>query len=267
MGNWITHINIDELLYHFHILVKTFLWDPIWYIISFRWIWDSAAARAFRGGDGFTSGDGFFGDGLFRIFNSRPSLRRDSVEELLNPTEDRSNWEYFTDILFGRTDHESILSVLFGSLFGWILIFAILSFLAWWFVNNKLKFLSEKEKIIYDLAYSQEEKRVANDKATRWQKILDQVNSEEENNWKIAVMDADILLDEVLTEQGYIGTGVGERLKDAERAGFTTLQHAWEGHKVRNKIAHDPTFVITQKDARMAISMFERFFNEIYHMA
>lgn len=259
-------LNLDEIMYRIH----SYLIEPIWNLITFKWIFNSESAKLYNEANqlGIAESSGFFdrwfGSGFFRVFNSTPSSRPNSVEELVNPSDKRGWGEILIDTIFGRNDKEGILELLFTTFFGWFLILAILSAIIYYYFNMKKKFLSEKEKIIYDIAHTKEEKPITNDKATRWQKILDAVNSDQENNWKIALMDADILLEEVLTEQGYGGSGVGEKLKQVSPEQKEYVQYAWEGHKVRNSIAHQADYVLSQREARQAISMYERFFSSLY---
>lgn len=106
--------------------------------------------------------------------------------------------------------------------------------------------------------YEQPESRNA-----RWDVIEKRVAEQNPESWRIAIIEADILLDETLTNAGYVGQTLGEKLKSANPSSFTTLQDAWEAHKVRNEIAHvGSDFVLTQKIAKETLTRFERVFRE-----
>jgi hypothetical protein len=97
----------------------------------------------------------------------------------------------------------------------------------------------------------------------RWQRIVSLAESSNSSEWREAVIEADIMLDDMLTKQGYTGDSVGEKLKNVEPADFDTLQNAWEAHKVRNQIAHDgSTFELSQTIARRTIAQYESVFHE-----
>jgi hypothetical protein len=97
----------------------------------------------------------------------------------------------------------------------------------------------------------------------RWDIIQKRVTENSPESWRIAIIEADILLDETLSNAGYPGQSLGEKLKGANPQSFTTIQDAWEAHKVRNEIAHAGSdFVLTQKSARDTLSRFERVFRE-----
>jgi hypothetical protein len=79
----------------------------------------------------------------------------------------------------------------------------------------------------------------------------------------VAIIEADIFLDETLNEAGYVGVSLGEKLKSANPQSFTTIQDAWEAHKVRNEIAHvGSDFILTRKIAQDTLLRFERVFRE-----
>jgi hypothetical protein len=97
----------------------------------------------------------------------------------------------------------------------------------------------------------------------RWQRIQELVDSEKASEWREAIIEADIMLDDLLTRKGYVGDGVGEKLKSVEPAGFKTLQDAWEAHKVRNQIAHEGSaFNLNDTLTRRTIAQYENVFRE-----
>jgi len=101
---------------------------------------------------------------------------------------------------------------------------------------------------------------------TRLDDIKAHVVSENPNDWKLAIIEADIELERMLDTAGYPGTSIGEKLKSANQASFTTLEDAWQAHKVRNRIAHDGSdFVLTKKVAQETINRYQRVFDEFGH--
>jgi hypothetical protein len=97
----------------------------------------------------------------------------------------------------------------------------------------------------------------------RWAEIQKHLNDDNPNSWKIAIIEADIYLEEVLTAAGYSGVTIGEKLKSANSASFTTIQDAWEAHKIRNEVAHvGGDFILTKRLAQETLMRFERVFRE-----
>jgi len=98
---------------------------------------------------------------------------------------------------------------------------------------------------------------------SRWTYIRQLIESPHESDWRQAVIEADIMLDELLTRLGLDGDNVGEKLKAANAAHFHTLQDAWEAHKVRNDIAHQGSaYQLTDHLAYRTIGRYENVFRE-----
>jgi hypothetical protein len=102
---------------------------------------------------------------------------------------------------------------------------------------------------------------------TRWLTIEKHVDSESESDWRLAVLEADILLDEISRLQGWRGENLGERLKGVDRSDFRTIDKAWEAHKMRNTLAHEGiNFPLSQREARRIIGLFKEVFQEFGHI-
>lgn len=87
------------------------------------------------------------------------------------------------------------------------------------------------------------------------------MSSQSEALWRIGIMEADNLLEEVLRNKGYRGDNVSELLKNAS---FKTIDMAWDAHKVRNRIAHDGSdFELTEREAKRAYTLYESVFREL----
>ena len=97
----------------------------------------------------------------------------------------------------------------------------------------------------------------------RWKHVESLMNGTSASQWREAITEADIMLDDLLTQKGYTGAGVGEKLKGASRASFHSLDDAWEAHKVRNQIAHQGSaFNLSESLAQRTIGRYESVFRE-----
>lgn len=98
----------------------------------------------------------------------------------------------------------------------------------------------------------------------RWQELQGHIDSENPNDWKLAIIEADIMLDDALKRLGYAGVSLGERLRGMSPANLQTLDDAWQAHKVRNDIAHaGADFILTHRMARDTIGRYQRVFEEL----
>ena len=101
-------------------------------------------------------------------------------------------------------------------------------------------------------------------KSDKFAELKEHLNSDNPNDWKLAIIEADIILDDTLKRQGYAGPTLGDRLKSISPSVLSTIDDAWQAHKVRNQIAHaGADFVLTQKIARETIVQYERVFKEL----
>ena len=97
----------------------------------------------------------------------------------------------------------------------------------------------------------------------RWKRIQELAAGVSPSEWREAIIEADIMLNDMLTRQGYAGESIGEKLRSVEPADFDTLSDAWEAHKVRNQIAHEGSaFNLSEALARRTIAQYQRVFQE-----
>jgi len=81
---------------------------------------------------------------------------------------------------------------------------------------------------------------------------------------KLAVIEADKLVDTVLKKSGLKGESLGERLRSAQKlVSRDVYSNMWEAHKIRNQIVHDHDFDIRYVDHALAIYRMKKFLIEI----
>jgi len=99
---------------------------------------------------------------------------------------------------------------------------------------------------------------------SRFADIEEHISSDNPNDWKLAIIEADIELEKALDRAGYPGATVGEMLKAARSSSMQTIDDAWNAHLVRNKIAHQGAdFILTKKLAQQTITQFRRVLDEL----
>lgn len=186
----------------------------------------------------------------------------------------------------------NIFPILFTSLKPFLILLSVIIFLLIIFVMFKIKnlekeiskrknFQNEKEieshrteqeapdddPIIANLPTGQDAPVTQDVHNKRWVHVQTLINSHSVNDWKQAILEADIILDEMLEKMGYQGESIGAKLKQIESSDFMTLNQAWEAHKIRNRIAHKGIqFVLSRGDAERTIKMYEEVFKEFYYV-
>ncbi|MDB5194033.1 MAG: protein of unknown function with transrane region [Parcubacteria group bacterium] len=146
------------------------------------------------------------------------------------------------------------------------LIAFIVSALCVWgivYVVAKLFRLNKEDAEVYGASKAPKNDEVPLVKNDKWERIVTHVNSTNASDWRLAIIEADIMLDELLKVQGYHGDSLGERLRAVEKSDFTTLDNAWEAHRMRNQIAHQGSdFPLAEREAKRAIMLYESVFRE-----
>lgn len=176
--------------------------------------------------------------------------------------------ESFSDVV-GSTGSTALVTTLF---FLKIISFGFSAFLLFMILSTRSKYNATKKKlmdtiappkdIVYGVAHTSE--HYVN---PRWQKVLEHVNSPNPSDWKLAILEADIMLGDMLDKMSYHGATIGDKLKSVEPSDFTTLQEAWEAHKIRNSIAHEGTdYEVNKPEAERVIKLFKKVFEEFKYI-
>lgn len=98
----------------------------------------------------------------------------------------------------------------------------------------------------------------------RWEHIQDLINSDNPSDWRLAIIEADSVLEMLLDQRDLPGKGIGEKLKAISPGDLGGMQAAWDAHNVRNRIAHEGSeFEISQREAHRTIQLYETVFHEL----
>lgn len=89
----------------------------------------------------------------------------------------------------------------------------------------------------------------------KWLEILARVKTYD--GMILAVIDADMLLDEVLRKLSFRGKTMGERLVSAQHQ-LSDNDAVWYAHKLRNRLVHEPTVRLRKTEAKDALAGFRQ---------
>ncbi len=90
----------------------------------------------------------------------------------------------------------------------------------------------------------------------RWDEIERMSAAGGEMNLKMAVMEADKLLDHALKAMAIPGTTLGERLKFAAYK-YPNIRNVWNAHRLRNQLAHEASYYLDPSFAKKALRDFK----------
>lgn len=96
-----------------------------------------------------------------------------------------------------------------------------------------------------------------------WNKIIGRLETGLESEYKLAVIEADSMLDDILKRMGYGGETLGERLKNLTSATLPNIEGLKESHQIRNNIIHDPDYRLSLDEARKIMANYEQAFRDL----
>jgi hypothetical protein len=153
---------------------------------------------------------------------------------------------------------------LFSAIYDLMTIIALLVFGV--FVYSSIMWKETVEEYMDQYKKAHQPKEKPKTKNSKWAIIEAHMASGSEAEWRLAILEADNMLADLLKTLPIAGIDVGEKLTNADRKHFATLEDAWDAHKVRNRIAHDGSdFVVTEHLARQTIQKFKNVFTEFQY--
>jgi len=97
----------------------------------------------------------------------------------------------------------------------------------------------------------------------RWIKIKNRIESGSESEYKLAVIEAEDFLNEILEERGYEGKDFQETIKSASRLISAISNEILAAHEVRNSIVYNPDYKIDADRAKKILGIYEQAINSI----
>ncbi len=130
------------------------------------------------------------------------------------------------------------------------------------YVMIQVRHLAEEDEERF--GYIEPKVSTKNMASARWTHVEELMAGLQESDWRQAIIEADIMLDDALLARGYQGDGLGERLKQVTVSLLPSLDGAWEAHRVRNRIAHEGSqFKLEERVAHRTIAQYRTAFTEL----
>ncbi len=99
--------------------------------------------------------------------------------------------------------------------------------------------------------------------AKRWEKIKNRIKSGIEDDFKLAVIDAEDFLNEMLEKGGYEGKDFEESIQKTGRLLSSIEKDLMLAHEVRNSVVYDPDFKLSAEQAKKILNIFESAINTV----
>jgi hypothetical protein len=97
----------------------------------------------------------------------------------------------------------------------------------------------------------------------RWRAILKKASAASPDSLRMAVIEADSLVNDVLAQLGFEGKHMADRLVNLNPDEYKTLNALWRAHRVRNDLVHTPGFFLAPEDAHKLLNDYEAFLREV----
>lgn len=97
----------------------------------------------------------------------------------------------------------------------------------------------------------------------RWRSILQKFALNSPDSMRLAIIEADSLVDEALKQLGLPGEHMADRLEKLTGDILASLDGLWNAHRLRNDLVHSPGFEISAHEAQRALDKYHAFLKEI----
>ena len=91
----------------------------------------------------------------------------------------------------------------------------------------------------------------------KWANIRERLEAGTEAEAKLAIIEAEVLLDDTLKRVGFLGQTLDEKLEKLNTDILSNLEEVKEVHKVRSNIIHDPSYRLDIKEAKRVLDVYE----------
>ena len=97
----------------------------------------------------------------------------------------------------------------------------------------------------------------------QWAKVLKRLDTGKEADYKLAVIEADGLLNDILKKMEYKGETMAKILEQINATILPNIEEIWEVHKIRNNVVHDPDYELSLEQARKILEIYEKSFRTL----
>lgn len=97
-----------------------------------------------------------------------------------------------------------------------------------------------------------------------WEKIIKRLERNTEDEAKLAILEADDILNEILNRMGYKKEEtLEEKLDEITPDIISNLEDLYDAHKVHNNIVHDPDYRLSLTEAQRIIFIYEKSLHDL----
>ena len=98
---------------------------------------------------------------------------------------------------------------------------------------------------------------------SRWKKIMQRKKEGNLDSLRIAIIEADALVDDVLKQKGVPGEHMADRLSNLDISDLPSIEKLWAAHRLRNDLVHTSGFFVAPDDAVLTLDNYRIFLTEL----
>lgn len=91
-----------------------------------------------------------------------------------------------------------------------------------------------------------------------WNKINAFLDKKTEDAYKIAIIEADSFIDQILKRLNIPGKNIEERLKNTSDGQVSNIEDLRDAHNLRNNVVHDPSILVDFDKAKEILGVYEK---------
>jgi hypothetical protein len=165
---------------------------------------------------------------------------------------------------FQETINEIVSFLLYPEFTGWLLVLKYLFlFFGFFFLGYTIWALLKtswlKRAILIDLkeflTYKPFYTKIF---LSKWKKIEKRLESKIESEFKLAVIEADELLNKAMDEIGYQGKDLTEKLERITEEVISNLKELKEVRRIRDDIIEDPSYRLSEEEVKKILKVYEK---------
>lgn len=96
----------------------------------------------------------------------------------------------------------------------------------------------------------------------KWKKIQSYLDSDDQSQLKLAVLEADLVVEKIICSIITKGQDMVEKLETLKPNQLEDIEELKNAHKIRNQIVHDGSFQLDKSEAQRIIGVYEKFLVE-----
>jgi hypothetical protein len=97
----------------------------------------------------------------------------------------------------------------------------------------------------------------------RWHSIETKFALDTPESARLAIIEADALVDTALKGMQIPGEHLADRLSNLDQDDIKSMDRVWRAHRLRNDLVHTPGFAVSSPDAKRTIDDYEAFLKEM----